>query len=465
MGCRMDESLDETAREDLAADRIRLQSLKAIRANLKESIIPDLTRTDTITSGHMALRLIDHVISLEEFDDDVDALRRFEATMPQMAAALTASVRPTLRAFADEQARIMVARDPEAEGGVAQLYLGGRTSRADQAPSESETLPELTAATLTGYLQKRFPQRSDVTVSDLEFLAGGMSKQTIKVTTLENGQKAAFVIRKDLPISPSMMSVSDEYPMLEALHAAGRLPVAETLWHEPDAKYFGTPVIAVALVHGSNDLSPALGDPVLARQFATELACAMATLHTMPPQQTTAGPLVARQAKEHVISEVRRWYDEMSRWKLGPEPVLESVFAWLLNNIPEPTAPSAMIHGDIGFHNMLMNEGRLAALLDWEYAHIGDPSEDVVYSRFFVEQMIGWREFIEIYVEHGGVAPTPEQEQFYAVWQSARNAAGCLKNESIFLTRDHADIKLGVSGLTFKARFAIDALQRIVQGR
>lgn len=462
MGCRMNESVGETAREDHATGRILSQSLKAIRANLKESIIPNLTRTDAITSGHMALRLIDHVLSLEEYDDDPVAMRRLEDTMPQLAAAPNGGAQPSLRAFADEQARLMVARDPEAEGGVAQLYLGGRTSRADQAESGKEDLPELTAETLTAYLRERFPQRSDIIVNDLVFLAGGMSKQTIKVTTLENGQKAEFVIRKDLPISPSMMSVSDEYPMLEALYAADRLPVAETLWQEPDAKFFGTPVIAVALVQGSNDFSPALGDPVLARQFATELARAMATLHNMPLQRTTAGPLIERHAKGHVETEVKRWYDEMSRWKLGPEPVLESVFAWLLNNIPEPTGPSAMIHGDIGFHNMLMNEGRLAALLDWEYAHIGDPSEDVVYSRFFVEQMIGWRDFIDIYVEHGGIAPTAEQERFYAVWQSARNAAGCLKNESIFLTRENADIKLGVSGLTFKPRFAVDALQRII---
>lgn len=458
----MTEVLGGTAGTDINTDRVRSQSLKAVRANLVEVIIPNLTKTDAITSGHMALRLIDHILALDEHSDDIDELKRLESIMPQLAAAADGNCGPLIRSFTDQQARIMEARDPEAEGGVAQLYLGGRTSRADQAEPDQTGQPELTAATLTAYLRKRFPQQPEIMVSSLMPLAGGMSKQTIMVTTMNKGREDAFVIRKDLPISPSMMSVSDEYPMLEALQADGRLPVAKTLWHEPDTSIFGTPVIAVSLIKGTNDFSPALGNPALARQFASELARAMATLHNTAPKHTTAGPLITRPAKEHVIAEVTRWYDEMTRWKLGPEPVLESVFAWLLKNIPEPTAPSAMIHGDIGFHNMLMDEGQLVALLDWEYSHIGDPAEDVVYSRFFVEQMIGWPEFIDIYVGFGGIAPTAQQERFYAVWQSARNAAGCLKNESIFLTQDNADIKLGVTGLTFKPRFAIDALQRII---
>jgi aminoglycoside phosphotransferase (APT) family kinase protein len=99
--------------------------------------------------------------------------------------------------------------------------------------------------------------------------------------------------------------------------------------------------------------------------------------------------------------------------------------------------------------------------LDWEFAHIGDPAEDVVYCRFFVEQVIDWSMFIDLYVSHGGTAPTPEQEQFYAIWQSARNAAGCSGAEHAFLTKDGADMKLGVSGMTFQRRFALDALQRI----
>jgi aminoglycoside phosphotransferase (APT) family kinase protein len=109
-----------------------------------------------------------------------------------------------------------------------------------------------------------------------------------------------------------------------------------------------------------------------------------------------------------------------------------------------------------------MQDGKLTALLDWEFAHIGDPAEDLMYSRLFVEQVIDWPSFVKLYVGYGGVAPTPEQERFFAVWQSARNAAGCARAVSIFLAQPSADIKLAVSGLTFEPRFAIDALQRIV---
>lgn len=448
---------------EIDAGTIRSQTLRSIRAGLVGTIIPDLSPGDPTTVGHLVLRLIDHLLAVEAEEDEGTDTAAVERNAVARVTDYSPASRAAMRDFVEAETARLVRRDPETAGGVAQMYLGGRTSRADDHDEDAQPEgPTLTADSLTAYLRQRFPEKQGLIVRSLDLLPGGMSKQTIKVRMEAGGREERFVIRKDFPVSPSEASVVQEYPMLCAMWQTGGVPMAEPLWAEPDPAIFGTPLMAVSLAEGSNDYSAAYNDPAVAHVFADALAGAMARLHAVRLQQTTAGPLVERSAREHVAAEIERWHSGLRRWKVAPDPVLEAAFAWLSANIPDQVAPSAIVHGDIGFHNMLMTDGRLSALLDWEFSHIGDPAEDVVYSRFFVEQVVDWRTFVDMYVRHGGTAPTPEQERFYAIWQSARNAAGCVGAQRAFLTKAGADMKLGVSGMTFGPRFALDALQRIV---
>jgi aminoglycoside phosphotransferase (APT) family kinase protein len=84
--------------------------------------------------------------------------------------------------------------------------------------------------------------------------------------------------------------------------------------------------------------------------------------------------------------QVDRWGQQLESYKSayrkyqGREiPGLEHVADWLRHNTPQSGAP-AIIHGDYGFHNvMFANEPRvrLAAIIDWELATIGDPLVDI----------------------------------------------------------------------------------------
>jgi aminoglycoside phosphotransferase (APT) family kinase protein len=449
--------------EGYGVDLVRTRSLQAIRASLVDTVIPDLTKAGAPTSGYLILRLVDYLLSMGgDAEPQTGGAAAGMKAMPAIAGGPDGRLNSDLRAFVEAETKKLIARDPDAAGGVDDLYLGGKKSSAEAPVEEEQPGPRLDEKTLTAYLRRRFPDQSDLTVTGLAFLPGGMSKETVRVFTEEAGRTGGFVIRKDFPISPAMMGVVDEFSMLEALHAVGQVPLAEPLWQEPDPSVFGTALFAVSMVEGSSDISAAVGNADQGIILADALAKAMADLHAMAPQHTTAGPLVERDAKGHVIAEIERWYNGLLESGTAPGPALATVFAWLMANVPEQTAPSAIVHGDIGFHNMLMQDGRLTALLDWEFAHIGDPAEDLMYSRLFVEQVIDWSSFVKLYVGHGGVAPTPEQERFFGVWQSARNAAGCARAVNIFLAQPSADIKLAVSGLTFEPRFAIDALQKIV---
>ena len=58
-------------------------------------------------------------------------------------------------------------------------------------------------------------------------------------------------------------------------------------------------------------------------------------------------------------------------------PLLGALIAWLDSNLPAAEAPVALLWGDPGPHNVLVADGELTALLDWELSHLGHPLDDL----------------------------------------------------------------------------------------
>jgi aminoglycoside phosphotransferase (APT) family kinase protein len=57
--------------------------------------------------------------------------------------------------------------------------------------------------------------------------------------------------------------------------------------------------------------------------------------------------------------------------------VFEFALRWLGRTVPaDPPAP-CLVHGDFRNGNLVLDGGGLAAVLDWELAHLGDPMEDL----------------------------------------------------------------------------------------
>jgi aminoglycoside phosphotransferase (APT) family kinase protein len=59
-------------------------------------------------------------------------------------------------------------------------------------------------------------------------------------------------------------------------------------------------------------------------------------------------------------------------------PVFDLALHWLANNLPTPRAP-VLVHGDFRMGNLMINDHGIAAVLDWEVAHIGDAAHDLAY--------------------------------------------------------------------------------------
>lgn len=106
--------------------------------------------------------------------------------------------------------------------------------------------------------------------------------------------------------------------------------------------------------------------PVLARQCGEVLA----RIHATPP------PPAARLKTADAAAELDR-YEEVYRASGAERPVLELAFRHLRANLPEPR-PLVLLHGDFRNGNLIIDPATgLAAVLDWEISHIGDPAEDL----------------------------------------------------------------------------------------
>jgi hypothetical protein len=59
------------------------------------------------------------------------------------------------------------------------------------------------------------------------------------------------------------------------------------------------------------------------------------------------------------------------------EPLATFGLGWLRRNAPQRVERVSLLHGDAGTPNFMYSGERVRALIDWEWAHAGDPMEDL----------------------------------------------------------------------------------------
>jgi aminoglycoside phosphotransferase (APT) family kinase protein len=228
--------------------------------------------------------------------------------------------------------------------------------------------PELTwAPELRERLEAVFGARVELTAARM--LAGGASKEAWAVDVVAGGEPLELFVRRAAGgvIHVGMtLPLEQEFRVIEAAYQAGvRVP-------KPHA-YLGELGGREAFV-----TERIVGDTI-GRRIATrpELAAAREAL----PLQ-----LAEELAKVHAIApgslEFLRSTDVLGRFEheldsVGePHPAIELGLHWLRANRPEPLDP-VVLHGDFRIGNVVVSEQGLEYLLDWEFAHLGDPRDDV----------------------------------------------------------------------------------------
>ena len=212
-------------------------------------------------------------------------------------------------------------------------------------------------ATLAAILRRYDPALRLVRATALE---GGISA-TVLALEATGGQIARrLVLRRhgpaDLAANPAV--AAQEFRLLQALRVAGE-PVPEPLLLDTACDLLPTPYLLQSFVAGDGRV-PADPGPALAERLAA--------IHRLP----TAG-----------LAFLPRRADQVALLLAEPlaEPPLERIRQALRRRWPGPRGRAGLLHGDFWLGNVIWDGGRLAAVIDWEDAALGDRLADLGHAR------------------------------------------------------------------------------------
>jgi aminoglycoside phosphotransferase (APT) family kinase protein len=226
------------------------------------------------------------------------------------------------------------------------------------------------------YLADRFDEEHDVA---LEPIGGGRSNLTYALDWGEN----QWVLRRPPAglLPPSAHDVLRECPLLSALEGTA-VPVPRLVAVCRDQGVIGAPFYLMERRPGTviTRQSPAgLDDPAACRRLSERLVDTLAELHSLDVRRVGLASLGRPAGFIHrqLVRRRAQLDSIMERCRVVPE--LVTVHEWLVANEPEESGEHTIVHGDYGFHNVLVGFGppEIMAVLDWELATLGDPLSDL----------------------------------------------------------------------------------------
>jgi aminoglycoside phosphotransferase (APT) family kinase protein len=282
---------------------------------------------------------------------------------------------------------------------------------------------DVTVEALQDYLRRHPLGSPSLQVQAVNEIPGGRSKRTVLVALAAAGDLPdELVLRLDTGRGVGT-SVAEEFPLLFKVAKLG-LPVPEPLWLESSGEPFGFPFIVFRRVPGA-----AAGD-LIEGAFRKEPATARALARALGSVHAKGRILVTPDGgRESSVPHTRELLTHYLDWwrakKPFPSLVIESAFMWLFRKLDGGLGDATVVHADTGFHNLLLDEQQNGCLLDWEFAHMGDPAEDLASCRPAVEKCMAWADFVAEYRAHGGEPVSDFRLTYFEIWRPLRNAVVC----------------------------------------
>jgi len=210
------------------------------------------------------------------------------------------------------------------------------------------------------------------TLLGAERLEGGVSADASLLRVQEtDGDIQKYVLRAHSANNRSRNPIIaiHEFNLLKILHEGG-LPVAQPRYLDASGEIFPTPYIVLDYIEGATDFSPSdIQDYI---QQSAEL---LAKIHQFSCESPGLDFLSRR--NEHVIWWIN-YQPEQFDHELGEKQLrdtLKTLFP--LQEVNHQT----LLHGDFWAGNLIWEDGKLCAVIDWEDAEIGDPLSDLSITR------------------------------------------------------------------------------------
>jgi aminoglycoside phosphotransferase (APT) family kinase protein len=241
---------------------------------------------------------------------------------------------------------------------------------------DPESMPHLLAAFLTEHDGHRSAE-----VTGYEAMIGGYSRLMARADVRwSDGSAEVLVLRGDPPPGKSMAETDRdaEHALLRALGDSRAIRTPRVRAYDPSGEHLGTKCIVIEFVHGQ-PLQTLLGSagPTGHGTHADALVDSMAAVHSIDP--AVLGDVLPRPADWNTyISGLIDRFRQSDQQHVEAMPVLRYVAAWLEAHLPPPL-PLRVVHSDFQPANIMVDADGAHHMVDWEFAHIGDPREDLGY--------------------------------------------------------------------------------------
>ena len=307
---------------------------------------------------------------------------------------------------------------------------------------------------------RRQTKADAVEVVEFSRLSGGAIQDnhalTVRLTGGTHPGLQALVVRSDAPSRiAASLSRAQEFQVLAVARDAG-VTVPRPLWLCTDESIIGQVFCVMERVNGSASprrlLRGALDAP-RARALTRQLGVELARLHRVRPPLPALDFLPAPQGNA-ALRRVHVYRAELAHIP-EPHPVLEWALDWLRDHAPAQREP-VLCHGDFRTGNYMVDDGRLTAVLDWEFAAWSDPYEDLGWLcckswRFGVDEreVGGLGDRSDLYDGYASVAGHEVDDRLVRYWEVmgfVRWAVIALQQAQRHLSGEQPSLELALTG-------------------
>jgi aminoglycoside phosphotransferase (APT) family kinase protein len=185
-------------------------------------------------------------------------------------------------------------------------------------------------------------------------------------------------------------------------------------------------------------------DKIVRVGMATELATMLARLHALQADEFRGLP-----EDREASTDAEFYFDQFDATLDALEGVeclvLDYARAWLARQLPHMRMQSTLVHGDFRLANVVWRDQKIAGVLDWETARLGNPLFDLGWicmgARSEEDSIMGLvprREFVKLYTDASGRSVADHELIFWQV--AAAWVRGCTELRLLDLAQRCEDL-------------------------
>ncbi len=312
---------------------------------------------------------------------------------------------------------------------------------------------------IIGYLHHRMPEAGAIDVLALSRIHGGASRETFRVRVrLGHGGERGLIFRRD-PVSTLIETEREtEFAAYRSFQDSD-VPVPRALFLERDTQWLERPFFVMEEIEGCSAGSILSADPygahrkAIGEQFFSTLG--------LIARRAVGGSALAAVVPD--VAPDAAWAGELAKWEkvidedeLEPQPIARAAIRWLRRHKPAPAQRLSIVHGDYRTGNFLHDgKGRIAAILDWEMAHLGDPLEDLGWAldplwsadREHAGGMLKRCEAITVWEMASGLVAEPQALLWWSMFATLKGLAIWISSAKEFQAGTNTDPVMAFSGL------------------